>query len=257
MGATRTPGALSDASPVQDGRVEDWERRTGPVLIGAAVVFLGAYAWPILDPKLPGWAAVACTAVTWLVWVLFLLDLVLRVSWSQRRAAFLWRNWVDVVTLAVPMLRPLRVLRVVVALSVITRRGQPFARGRVVASVAASVAVVALVASLAVLDAERGAKGATITSFGDATWWAATTVTTVGYGDRYPVTAQGRLVAVALMVTGIALLGVVTAAIASWFVEKVGEVQAAEDRTAVQVAELAEQVAQLRMQLTEGTERGA
>ena len=147
------------------------------------------------------------------------------------------------------MLRPLRVLRVVVALNVITRRGQPFARRRVVATVAASVVVVAFVASLAVLDAERNAPDATIPTFADATWWAATTATTVGYGDRYPVTGEGRLVAVALMVTGVALLGVITAAIASWFVERVGEVQAAEDRTAEQVARLAAEVRALRAQL--------
>jgi voltage-gated potassium channel len=236
---------------VSDQQVTAWEARSGPPLIWAAVAFLGAYAWPILDPDQPTWAARTCQVVTTLVWVLFALDILLRLWWSERRAAFLRRNWMDVLTLAVPMLRPLRALRVVVALNVITRRGQPFARGRVVATVAASVAAVAFVAALAALDAERNAPHATITTFPDATWWAATTVTTVGYGDRYPVTGQGRLVAVALMVTGIALLGVITAAIASWFVERVGEVQAAEDHTAKQVAELAAEVRALREQLTQ------
>ena len=240
---------------VSDQQVLAWERRTGPGLIVAAVAFLGAYAWPILDPALPSWAARMCRLVTLLVWAVFAADLLLRLSWAERKRQFLRRNWMDVLTLAVPMLRPLRVLRVVVALNVITRRGQPFARGRVVASVAASVAVVAVVASLAVLDAERSAKSATITTFGDALWWAASTVTTVGYGDRYPVTAQGRLVAVALMVTGIALLGVITAAIASWFVEKVGEVKAAEDRTAIAVVELAGEVRALRAALEESREQ--
>ena len=73
--------------------------------------------------------------------------------------------------------------------------------------------------SVAVLDAERGAAHANITSFGDSLWWAATTITTVGYRDRYPVTTQGRLVAVVLM-RGIALLSVLTAGIAAWFVRQ-------------------------------------
>lgn len=129
----------------------------------------------------------------------------------------------DVATLAVPMLRPLRALRVVVALNVLGRRGRTFARGWVVVYVAMAVAIVGFVASLAVLDAEGASPEANIRTFGDALWWAATTVTTVGNGDRFPTTTEGRIVAVGLMVTGIALVGVVTATLASWFVEKVAE----------------------------------
>jgi voltage-gated potassium channel len=72
-----------------------------------------------------------------------------------------------------------------------------------------------------VLDVERSSPDANITDFGDAIWWAVTTMTTVGYGDRYPVTGIGRIVAFALMVGGIALLGTVTATLASWLVENV------------------------------------
>jgi len=62
---------------------------------------------------------------------------------------------------------------------------------------------------------------ANISDFGEAIWWAVTTMTTVGYVDHYPVTAAGRLVALGLMVGGIALLGTVTATLASWIVEAV------------------------------------
>lgn len=75
--------------------------------------------------------------------------------------------------------------------------------------------------SITVLDAEQDAKGANITTFGDALWWACTTVTTVGYGDRFPVTVQGRVVAVGLMLVGIAVVGAVTATIAAWLVSQV------------------------------------
>ena len=60
------------------------------------------------------------------------------------------------------------------------------------------------VASLAILDAERGKPGANIETFGEAVWWAFVTITTVGYGDFYPVTAHGRFVAVLLMAGGVA-----------------------------------------------------
>ena len=73
-----------------------------------------------------------------------------------------------------------------------------------------------LTAAVTVLDAERDAVGANITSFGDALWWSLASVTTVGYGDRFPVTDEGRLVATFLMVIGIGLFGSLTAILAAW-----------------------------------------
>ncbi|MGY4540711.1 voltage-gated potassium channel Kch [Arthrobacter sp. UYNi723] len=74
-------------------------------------------------------------------------------------------------------------------------------RGRVVTYVAGSAALLVFVGALAVLDVEQSASDAKILTFGDALRWAITTITTVGYGDTYPVTPIGRLVASALMST--------------------------------------------------------
>ena len=102
------------------------------------------------------------------------------------------------------------------------------------------------VASLAMLDAERNAAGSNITTFGDSLWWALTTVTTVGYGDHYPVTLIGRCVAGALMLAGIALIGVVTASFASWLVERVAaEEEQSRAATRRDVQALAAEVARL------------
>ena len=119
------------------------------------------------------------------------------------------------------------------------------------AYVVAAVAMVGFIAALAVLDAERANPEANIGSFGDALWWAATTITTVGYGDQFPTTTAGRFVGVGLMLTGIALLGVITAALASWFVEKVAEAQAAEERVEAEVIDLAAEVRALRRDIAE------
>jgi len=75
--------------------------------------------------------------------------------------------------------------------------------------------------ALAVLDAEQDAAGANITTYGDAVWWACTTVTTVGYGDHFPISGEGRLVAVALMLVGIGLVGTVTASVAAWMLARI------------------------------------
>lgn len=236
---------------VSDAQVNRWERRTGTPLMLAAGLFLAAYSWPILQPDLPRWASQACSLTTLLLWGVFALDLLIRVHLAEARWAYIRRSWLDFLILAIPMLRPLRALRVVVALNVLGRRGGKFIRGQVVAYVVAAVAVVGFVAALAVLEAERANPEGNILTFGDALWWAATTVTTVGYGDRFPTTAEGRFVAVGLMFTGIALVGVVTAALASWFVEKVAAVQAGEERTEVEVAGLAAEVRALRLELAD------
>jgi voltage-gated potassium channel Kch len=71
-----------------------------------------------------------------------------------------------------------------------------------------------------VLLFEENAKGSNIHNYPDALWWAIVTVTTVGYGDRFPVTGGGRTVAVILMLVGIGLIGVLTATVASVFIKE-------------------------------------
>jgi voltage-gated potassium channel len=78
--------------------------------------------------------------------------------------------------------------------------------------------VVMFTGSWAVVAAEEGARGASLTSYPKALWWSVETATTVGYGDFYPVTWWGRAVGTAVMVVGITTYGMVTAALATWFV---------------------------------------
>jgi voltage-gated potassium channel len=130
------------------------------------------------------------------------------------------------------MLRPLRLVRSIRALRVLrlarlsalagegTAKSRRILHARATNYVLVVIGALILTTSAVVLDLERDAKGANIKTIGDALWWAVSTVTTVGYGDRYPVTAGGRAVASVLMIGGIALLGVVTAAIAAFFVEQ-------------------------------------
>ncbi len=235
---------------------QEYERVTQWPLVGLAVLFVVAYAWRVLGVGLPSWASTLLDAVTLVVWPVFLLDYLVRLGLAEHRWAFVRRNWIDGLAVLLPLLRPLRVLSLVRVARVIDRRLTSSLHGRVAGYVTATSSLVVFMAALAVLDAERGAPDATIAGFPDAVWWALTTITTVGYGDEYPVTAEGRFVAVLLMVAGIALLGVVTAAVAAWFVNRVADAAQREDAAADavllgEVRALAEEVRVLRAELAQ------
>jgi voltage-gated potassium channel len=228
-------------------------------LMGTALVFLGAYAWQVIG-RVEGSGADWLETVLWLTWGIFALDYAANLWLAKdRRHWFLW-NLHELLIVALPVFRPLRLLRLVTLLSVLHRTIGETLRGRVATYVAASAALLVLVGALAVLDVEQSAPDAKILTFGDALWWAITTITTVGYGDMYPVTSTGRMVAAALMMSGIAVLGVVTASIASWLVQRVEEsteaaAESAEEPVRVELGELVAEIAALRREIAELKDR--
>jgi len=205
------------------GRItsESWEERTEHWLQVAAVLFLAAYAVPIILPEVPGAAQAACSAVVGVTWVLFGIDYLARLILAEERGKWFWKNLPSLIILIIPILRPLRLLRLVTLLTVLNRASMRGLRERVAVYAAGGVILLVLCGALAVTDAERGQPGATIANFGDGLWWAVVTITTVGYGDTHPVTITGRAVAIALMIGGIALLGIVSGMLASWMVEQI------------------------------------
>ncbi|GAA4751803.1 hypothetical protein GCM10023328_38620 [Modestobacter marinus] len=231
-----------------------YERASQWPLVVVAVLFVVAYAWRVLQPGFPGWVQTVLVVVTVGVWPVFLADYVVRLVLAEHRWRFVRRNWLDGLAVLLPLLRPLRIISLVRVARVLDRRLTVSLHGRVAYYVTSISALVVFMASLAVYDAERDAPDAVITDYGDAVWWGLTTITTVGYGDEYPVTAEGRLVAALLMVGGIALLGVVTAAVASWFVGRVADAAQAQDEAddaalRAQLADLTDEVRRLRDEL--------
>lgn len=201
--------------------VERWEKRAEIPLLLLAMAFLIAYAWPVLDPRLDPDLRTILGVASWTVWAAFVIDFSARLYFSDERRRYALSHWHDVALIALPMLRPLRLLRLLAFARVLNRSAAGSLVGRVSAYVAGTAIMALGLGALAVLDAEQHVPDANITTFGDALWWSATTVTTVGYGDHFPVTTTGRLVAVALMLVGIACIGAITAGVAAWLVAQV------------------------------------
>lgn len=241
---------ISHPSPVDEPRLFAWRRWTDWPLTALAAVFLACYATQVLYVSASTGTRTALQIGIWVTWSLFAADYLIRFCLARRKARFVLRNPFDLAVVLLPMLRQLRVLRIVTVMTLLNRRLSRSLQQRVALYMSGATLVLGLSASLAVLDAERGAPDATITDYPDALWWTLTTITTVGYGDRYPVTAEGRLVAATLMIGGIALLGVVTGLVASWFVRLLsGAEESAEARTATAVADLRGELAGLRAEL--------
>jgi voltage-gated potassium channel len=207
-------------------RVERWEHKSEIPLLLLAVAFLIAYAWPVLDPGLHPDLATTLNVASWTVWLAFAVDFAVRLVLADDRWPYARRHWYDVALMALPMLRPLRLLRLLALARILNRSAAHSLVGRVGTYVFGASVMAAFLGALAMFDAEQDAEGANIQTYGDALWWAAATITTVGYGDKYPTTPTGRLIGVVLMIVGIATVGAVTASIAAWMVSQVQRDQA-------------------------------
>lgn len=234
-------------------RLEQFERRTEWPLASVALLFLGLYSIQVLvEPR--GAAAAAVRVALFVTYLVFVADYLARLYFADPRGRWFVRHLFDLAIILLPFLRPLRLLSLAVVVDILERAIGDTIRGKVIVFTTCGVVIIVYAASLAILDIERYKDGTHIHNLGDALWWAVTTVTTVGYGDVTPVSGEGRMVAVALMVAGVSLLGVVTATLASWIVQRVAEEDSAtQSVTAAQIEELRDEI----RKLTETVNRNA
>ena len=242
-----------------DATLQQWEKRTEWPLAAVAAIFLGAYSVQVLAQP-DGHVKRALDLGLTVAWVVFLIDYLVRLRLAPNRLRWFFRHLIDLAIVALPFLRPLRLLRLLVLFGALQKAIGGAIRGRVIFYTAFSVVLLIYVASLAILDVERNQPDSKITTFGDAVWWSITTVTTVGYGDLSPVTGVGRVIAVLLMLGGISLVGVVTATLASWIIQRVAEEDTANQAvTAAQIdavrAELDERMDKLSSEIQRLTPR--
>jgi voltage-gated potassium channel len=212
----RDPGRMDADSPLSR-----WETRSELPLTAVSLAFLAAYAVDVLAVRMPAVWHDLCRSVIVAAWAVLLADYLVRWRLGPQRTlrSYVRRHPLDTVVLVLPLLRPLRFVSTYQAVQ--RRRDRPLlgVQGRVIAYAGLSAVLLGFTGALAVYQQERGAPGATIHTFGDSVWWMCSTLTTVGYGDITPVTPIGRLVAVFLMICGVALLGAVTGAFSSYLLQ--------------------------------------
>ena len=196
------------------------------------VILLSVYVLVVLVVdtlvKLPTETARLLTFIDDIICVFFLFEFCLRFYQAENKLKFMQWGWIDLISSipALPFLRAGRALRLVRLLRIMrafrsTKHLIRYVFESRVKGTFTAVSIIAvlmiLFSSVAILQVEDQPTS-NIKSAEDALWWSYITITTVGYGDKYPVTTEGRLIAAVLMTVGVGLFGTFTGFLASWFV---------------------------------------
>lgn len=161
----------------------------------------------------------------WAIWVIFLSEYLLFLFLSKDKGRYFRENLLDFVIILLPVTRVLRLGRALVLL----RGGAIFAGTLKEAWVGLRkrkfhyllvLNAAAIAAGSVLVDIIESPVNPFFTSYGNCLWWTFVTMATGGYGDTYPRTVPGKLIAVILMLLGISLFSYFAASLASWFVEK-------------------------------------
>jgi voltage-gated potassium channel len=211
-----------------EGRLDRLTARLNPVMTVLAILWLPVLVVPFIV-KLHGGLNLAFGVVDYCIWAAFAVEYTAKMWVAVEKRIFFRHHLLDLLIVALPVVRPLglarllrlgRLARVSTVFTGGVRRARDMLTNKGLHLVLLTVTAIIFSAAGIEVALERHATGSGIHNFGDALWWAMATVTTVGYGDKVPVTGDGRWVAVVLMVTGIGLVGILTATIASYFVKQ-------------------------------------
>jgi voltage-gated potassium channel len=201
-----------------DPRVDRWEAIFEKPMIGLSLIFLLVLLIPSVDHLDQHWLN-TLHAVDIGIWIIFALDYFIKLAISTDRWSYIKSHILELAIVALPAIRPLRLLRILPIIGFFLKRTQQSLSSQLFKYFALAAVFVTTPIAFYMLEIERNAKGSNIKTVGDALWWAITTLTTVGYGDRYPVTPTGRVLGAIVMLIAVSLVGIITASIASWLVK--------------------------------------
>ena len=189
-------------------------------ILGVAWLVL---AIAILGTDVNGSASTVFVGGLFAVWVIMLVEYLVRLVVTPDTRGYLKRRWIEPATVVVPLFQGWHVVgieKMSLLFHEAELRLEAILKHHSLFRVLIAVVVTLFLGAWLVLLFEDKARGSNIHDYPDALWWAIVTVTTVGYGDRFPVTEGGRVVAVVLMLVGIGLIGVLTATVASVFIKE-------------------------------------
>ena len=217
-------------------RLATWRRWTDIPLLLLAVGSLPLLLLELISERLTKTDQNFITAVNVIVFIAFAIDYLVELSVTRKRLTYVRTQWASLLIVVsqflallpalgfLGILRGARALRIVGTISRVIgigaaskEQGRKFFKEKAVSVAFGLAGFTWITSAVAFTIAEDVGDGRRINSFFDALWWSAATITTVGYGDIYPITYVGRIIAVFTMLIGVSTLAVVTARIAQFF----------------------------------------
>lgn len=223
-----------------------WEERSSTPMFVASVLYLLAFAAPIMSTRIQEPYDAYLNIIQMILWGLFAADYCIRLYLAPRRLYFITHNLMN---LAIVLLPAWRIVSFLAMIHLTTNR-QYKRLSELGVKLFGYTAIFIIMFALAIYSVESSEPGAMIRDLPTAYWWTFTTLATVGYGDVYPITGIGRVIAVVVMLYGVGMVAVATGALASWIIEKIGGREEQEyPATKADVDDLRQEISELRAML--------
>ena len=203
--------------------LKEWQKKAALPTLILSLLYTVSFVYPIYWYPVSHEVKTFCLVINYLTWAAFAFDYLIQMKLAPDNRKYFKSHIFELLLVVLPVFRPLRALR---ALAFTAQAGirsrKAFIRSLPIVMTGATVLMIVIMGA-AILDIERNAPGGNIKTPMDALWWGLVTVTTIGYGDKFPVTTEGRLVAGVLIIFGIALISTLTGAFAAWVLDTSGQ----------------------------------
>jgi len=203
--------------------LHEWQKKMALPTLILSLVYTVSFVYPIYWYPVAHSVKGLCLVISYVTWAAFAVDYGFQMKLAPNKRKYFKTHVFELILIAVPFFRPLRALRALVFTSQASIRSKKALIQSIPLVMTGAAVVMIVIMGAAILDIERNAVGSNIRTPMDALWWGLVTITTIGYGDKFPVTTEGRLVAAVLIIFGVAMISTLTASFAAWILSEEDE----------------------------------
>lgn len=193
-----------------------WQKKMAMPTLILSLVYTISFVYPIYWYPVSSSIKLTCEIINYVTWAIFAFDYLAQIKLAPSKQKYFKTHIFELILVVFPFFRPLRALRALVFTTQASIRSRKSLIKSIPLVMSGAALLMIVIMGAAILDIERYAPGSNIHTPMDALWWGLVTITTIGYGDKFPVTTEGRLVAGILIIFGVAMISTLTGSFAAW-----------------------------------------